>query len=53
VAGPVKIDHFISSSVKIGMMVNRLRSRGTKPSRWTPTSPSTKQDPDNLVQIQP
>jgi MoaA/NifB/PqqE/SkfB family radical SAM enzyme len=53
VAGPVKIDHFVSSSVKIGQMMNRLRSRGTKPSRWTPPSPSAKQDSDNLVQIQP
>jgi MoaA/NifB/PqqE/SkfB family radical SAM enzyme len=53
VAGPVKVDHFISSSVKIGLMMNRLRSRAARPSRWTP--PDTSRDPknDKLIQIQP
>jgi MoaA/NifB/PqqE/SkfB family radical SAM enzyme len=53
VAGPVKVDHFISSSVKIGLMINRLRSRAPRPSRWTP--PDTSRDPknDKLIQIQP
>ena len=53
VAGPVKVDHFVASSVKIGLMVNRLRSRSAKPSRWTPSSRSPNRDSDNLIQIQP
>jgi hypothetical protein len=53
VAGPVKIDHFIASSVKIGLMVNRLRSRPARPPRWTPPSTSPNQNTDKLVQIQP
>ena len=51
VAGPVKVDHFIGSSVKIGLMMNRLRSRAGRPSRWNSNTPK----PDNkneLVQIQ-
>jgi MoaA/NifB/PqqE/SkfB family radical SAM enzyme len=52
VAGPVKVDHFISSSVKIGLIVNRLRSRAGRPSRWTPSSPSSNQNTDKLIQIQ-
>jgi MoaA/NifB/PqqE/SkfB family radical SAM enzyme len=53
VAGPVKVDHFISSSVKIGLMMNRLRSRAAKPTRWNPSD--TPRDPknDKLIQIQP
>jgi organic radical activating enzyme len=47
VAGEVKVDHFIGSSVKIGAMMSRLRSRSAKPTRWTPGG--TK--PDALVQI--
>ena len=52
VAGPVKVGHFIASSVKIGLIMNRLRSRPAKPSRWDPTAnpPDGKSD---LVQIQP
>ena len=53
VAGPVKVDHFIASSVKIGLMMNRLRSRKAKPSRWTPPDNSSNDKPDKLVQIQP
>jgi MoaA/NifB/PqqE/SkfB family radical SAM enzyme len=53
VAGPVKIDHFIASSVRIGLMVNRLRSPGAKPSRWTPSANPPGSKVDKLVQIQP
>ena len=51
-AGPVKVDHFISTSVKIGLMMNRLRSRAARPARWNPpdTSPDSKND--KLIQIQ-
>jgi pyruvate-formate lyase-activating enzyme len=34
VAGPVKVDHFISGSVRVGLLMNRLRSRAPRPSRW-------------------
>jgi MoaA/NifB/PqqE/SkfB family radical SAM enzyme len=53
VAGPVKVDHFISSSVKTGLLMNRLRSRPARPSRWTPSSPSQTPKDDKLIQIQP
>jgi len=51
-AGPVKVDHFIGSSVKIGLMMNRLRSRAAQPPRWN--QPPASQDPknNNLIQIQ-
>jgi hypothetical protein len=50
-AGPVKIDHFIAGSVKVGLLMSRLRSRGARPSRWKPSTPH----PDHkieLIQIQ-
>jgi MoaA/NifB/PqqE/SkfB family radical SAM enzyme len=53
VAGPVKVDHFISNSVKTGLLMNRLRSRPTRPSRWTPSNPSQAPKNDKLIQIQP
>lgn len=53
VAGPVKVDHFISSSVKTGLLMNRLRSRPAKHSRWTPTDNSRTPKDDKLIQIQP
>jgi MoaA/NifB/PqqE/SkfB family radical SAM enzyme len=52
VAGPVKIDHFISSSVKIGLMMNRLRSRAAQPPRWNHPPASGNPKNDRLVQIQ-
>ena len=51
VAGPVKIDHFIAGSVKIGLMMNRLRSRAGRPSRWNSNTPKPG-DKNELVQIQ-
>jgi MoaA/NifB/PqqE/SkfB family radical SAM enzyme len=52
VAGPLKVDHFISSSINIGNFVNRLRSKAAKPSRWDgSTRPQSRVGP--LVQIQP
>ncbi len=36
IAGPLKVDHFIRSSVRAGLLVNRLRSRRARPSRWAP-----------------
>ena len=53
VAGPLKVDHFIGSSVKIGLMMNRLRSRATQPPRWNPSTTSQATKNDKLIQIQP
>jgi hypothetical protein len=52
VAGPLKVDHFVRGSIGVGTLMNRLRSRSTRPSRWHPgaTKPG---DRPNLVQIQP
>ena len=36
-AGPLKIDHVIAGSVKVGRLMSRLRSRSARPSRWSPT----------------
>jgi len=51
-AGPVKVDHFVRGSVAVGRLVNRLRSRSIRPSRWH-SSAANPRNPDNLVQIQP
>ena len=52
VAGPVKVDHFIASSVKIGLMMNRLRSRAARPTRWNYSSTHQNRKDDKLIQIQ-
>jgi sulfatase maturation enzyme AslB (radical SAM superfamily) len=52
VAGPVKVDHFIASSVKIGLMMNRLRFRAIRPTRWNPSGASPESNNDKFVQIQ-
>jgi MoaA/NifB/PqqE/SkfB family radical SAM enzyme len=36
-AGPLKIDHLIAGSVKVGLLMSRLRSRSARPSRWSPS----------------
>jgi len=51
-AGPVKIDHFVRGSIAVGTLMNRVRSRTVRPSRWQPGAPNPK-PPANLVQIQP
>jgi len=51
--GPVKVDHFIGSSVKIGLMMNRLRSRATQPKRWNSSGNTPDSKNDKLIQIQP
>jgi MoaA/NifB/PqqE/SkfB family radical SAM enzyme len=53
VAGPVKVDHFIGSSVKVGLVTNRLRSRAARPTRWNQANPPRDNDSDKLIQIQP
>jgi len=51
VVGRLRVDHFVGNSVKIGALMNRLRSGSAKPTRWTPTAPTRAGD-DTLVQIQ-
>ena len=50
-AGPLKVGHFIGSSVKIGLLANRLRSRATQPSRWNPPGSAISAKKNTLVQI--
>ena len=52
VAGGLKVGHFIGASVKIGLLMNRLKSRSTRPPRWTPGAPPRPSGEDALVQIQ-
>ena len=52
VAGPLKVDHFISGSIGTGLLVNRIRARAVRPSRWRPGGPKPTEKP-TLVQIQP
>jgi hypothetical protein len=49
-AGPLKIDHFIQGSVKVGLVANRLRARAARPTRWD--SNHRPQGEDNLMQIE-
>src|ERR1700723_2098738 len=49
-AGPLKIDHMISGSLKAGRLASRFRSRGAQPSRWKPSGPAPDGKAD-LVQI--
>jgi hypothetical protein len=51
-AGPVKIDHFVRGSIAVGTLMNRVRSRNIRPSRWHRGAPSPN-PPADLVQIQP
>lgn len=53
VAGRLKIGHFIGGSVQIGLMMNRLRSRAIRPTRWKPSPTSEDPKNDKLIQIQP
>jgi len=50
-AGPVKVGHFVSSSVAVGSLVNRLRRRATQPPRWGPGGPPVANNPE-LVEIE-
>jgi organic radical activating enzyme len=50
VAGPLKVDHFVSGSIGVGKLLNRLRTRSIQPQRWDSGSAKP---PADLVQIQP
>jgi hypothetical protein len=51
VLGPVKVNHFIAGSIRVGLFVNKLKANKLTPSRWTGIAPKTPND-DGLVQIQ-
>ena len=51
IVGGLKVDHFVSSSVRIGAAMNRLRSRPAPPTRWT-SGPAGRGAGDSLVQIE-
>jgi hypothetical protein len=36
IAGPLKVGHFVQTSVAIGSLVNRFKRRAVHPSRWRP-----------------
>jgi hypothetical protein len=40
VAGGLKVDHFVGSSVKFGRMMSQLRSRRAQLTRWTSRVPT-------------
>ena len=50
VAGPLRVGHFVSGSVGIGSLVNRLRRGAEKPSRWGSGGPP-EESKQELVQI--
>jgi len=52
VLGALKIDHFIAGSVKVGLLMNRLRRRHARPSRWNSSNAFPTQKAEKLVQIQ-
>jgi organic radical activating enzyme len=52
VAGPLRIGHFVESSINIGRLMNRIRREKTDPERWRPGGLTSKGKP-GLVQIRP
>lgn len=50
VAGPFRVGHFVSGSVGVGSLVNRLRGQRNRPSRWGPNDPRGVNKPE-LVHI--
>ena len=50
VAGPLRVDHFIKSSIQIGRFMHRLNQRSDPPNRWGSGIPQPK--PEQLVQIE-
>ena len=50
-AGPVKINHFIAGSLKVGLLMNRLRTGSVRPARWNSTLPPDGKN--EFIQIQP
>lgn len=52
-AGPLKINHFIAGSIRVGLLMNRLRSNAPRPPRWNRTDTPSQPDSNNLVHIKP
>jgi MoaA/NifB/PqqE/SkfB family radical SAM enzyme len=52
-AGPVKVDHFIGGSIRVGQFVNRLREHPDDPPRWNGRGMRTTKPAHDLVQIEP
>ncbi|MGB8542323.1 MAG: radical SAM protein [Candidatus Acidiferrales bacterium] len=52
VVGPLKVRHFVGSSIGVGLAMNKLRSGGLRPARWKGGKPGTPPKPD-LVQLRP
>ncbi len=52
VVGPLKVKHFVGSSIGVGLAMNKLRSGGLRPTRWKGGKAETSPKPD-LVQLQP
>jgi len=50
IAGPLKVGHFVESSVAIGSLVNRVKRRAIHPSRWGSGGPQVG-NKSELVQI--
>jgi MoaA/NifB/PqqE/SkfB family radical SAM enzyme len=50
VAGPLRVGHFVGASVNVGSIVNRLRKKAVRPSRWGPQRPQNTDKP-GFVQI--
>jgi MoaA/NifB/PqqE/SkfB family radical SAM enzyme len=51
VAGPVKVNHFIQSSINIGLLVNRLRPQSVQAPRWKPGAVAANAD-SSIVNIE-
>jgi len=49
-AGPLKVDHFIQNSIRIGLLMNRLKQHSAPHDRWD-SSPPPSESTDELVQI--
>jgi len=52
VVGPLKVKHFVGSSIGVGLAVNKLRSGSLRPARWKAKKPAAPQKAD-LVQLRP
>jgi MoaA/NifB/PqqE/SkfB family radical SAM enzyme len=51
VVGGLKVGHFMGTSIKIGLLMNRAKSSAHKPARWTPGTRRRRGD-DALIQIE-
>jgi MoaA/NifB/PqqE/SkfB family radical SAM enzyme len=52
VVGPLKVKHFVGSSIGVGLAVNKLRAGSLRPARWKGSKAAAPQKND-LVQLRP